>query len=571
MDSRHARVIHEFARWEERGDHPSAGSEDAALLLDLLHRHFGHTDPAELRPGDLAEVLLEVFPQDLRAVLIDDSATVVPTVRALLAFLAETGRLSDEQAAGFTREVDEIESEFLDTMRATADWPPVRVMVDRMIADGVDLADPDGVQEWLDARGGADDRGPLERLPPVRLPDTANLAAAARGSELLAAARELGLWVGERRPVTESDELTAEDAAEAGRLTGATGSDLALLWVVAEAAEFIDFDDYDATARTGSLAADWPPGDDAAALRQWQRGLAQLLADPLGLGSAEDLPFAFTTTGMTAMVALLSGRSDGIPRSLLAQLLAAEELGEHPTRQAREDWAAWTAAHGDPAAVTLDRLARHGAVELVGDHARLTPLGTWAMREELRHEGIDIPLLPPVEQMSAHELVDAAESLTDDELTAERVAWLACRDAGAAAADLLQVAAEGTAAQRVFAVSVVNEVDAEAHWRQVAETLSLRPYAKAALGEDPDDFDAAWLVTDQLAASWSPVDPTPVVDCFNDVVPADLQLSLLNELWRLPHPELIQALEAIGTAHPVKEVAKAARKAAFKAANSARS
>ncbi len=40
---------------------------------------------------------------------------------------------------------------------------------------------------------------------------------------------------------------------------------------------------------------------------------------------------------------------------------------------------------------------------------------------------------------------------------------------------------------------------------------------------------------------------------------------MFDAMWRLPHPEAWDALTMIGAEHPDKKIAKAARKAAFKA------
>jgi hypothetical protein len=47
--------------------------------------------------------------------------------------------------------------------------------------------------------------------------------------------------------------------------------------------------------------------------------------------------------------------------------------------------------------------------------AQLTPLGTWAMRELLIEEDVEIPLLAPPGQMTAADLLGEADELDEDE------------------------------------------------------------------------------------------------------------------------------------------------------------
>lgn len=48
-------------------------------------------------------------------------------------------------------------------------------------------------------------------------------------------------------------------------------------------------------------------------------------------------------------------------------------------------------------------------------------------------------------------------------------------------------------------------------------------------------------------------------------LPAEDRLSLLENLWRVPHDDVADVLEAMGRALPDKTLAKAARGSAFKA------
>src|SRR5205823_1017633 len=131
------------------------------------------------------------------------------------------------------REVDQAEPRFLDAVMDPAKWGMARTLAQAMVTDGVDLSDPEATQRWIEQYNANlpdnpfDDLDLLEpddddelidlkdafglpdRLPPLRLPPEDELAATARGVRLLDRAKQLALWVGERRRVTEDGDLTA--------------------------------------------------------------------------------------------------------------------------------------------------------------------------------------------------------------------------------------------------------------------------------------------------------------------------------------------------------------------------
>jgi hypothetical protein len=151
-----------------------------------------------------------------------------------------------------------------------------------------------------------------------------------------------------------------------------------------------------------------------------------------------------------------------------------------------------------------------------GPVARLMPLGLAAIRAQLVKSGVEIPLLPDTEHMTAAQLIAMADGASEEEFTAETAAWLSYRIAEPAARELLAVAAVSDPASRILAVSVVvTELGALAEpvWRESLDRLELRGYAKAALatlpgrdpavaslpGLEPDDQDLAWMITTPLS------------------------------------------------------------------------
>lgn len=418
------------------------------------------------------------------------------------------------------------------------------------------------LDDFEDAEDLAELLGLPEQLPGLVVPPLAELAAAARESELMRRVTALVTWVGERREVTEDGDLTEADAAEAAEHLGVTAAELLLCWEAALATDLVvvSADDGEADANPDL----WPTGDDQEDLGTWTAAFTQILpsleidAELAGDGVAEpDLDFA--ALGSLALPMFLT-RTVGVPVADLRE--AAREIA---TEHLEDDtvWDAWIAAHGDPAEALLARLTDHGAVETDGQTARLTPLGLYAMREELVEGGIDIPLLPPVADMTAADLLSAVGGLTEDELEALTSGWLELHDP----ADLLTAAADAHPEARVHATTVLGDVP-DTPWESVLDDEVLRPYALVALDRDLEPAEIAWLVVDLLAATADQLgayDPEQVPDLFGAVVPEGKEQDVLAAAWRLPHPETFEVLTLIGAHHPDKQVAKAARTAAHKA------
>jgi hypothetical protein len=204
------------------------------------------------------------------------------------------------------------------------------------------------------------------------------------------------------------------------------------------------------------------------------------------------------------------------------------------------------------------------------------------VRGQLVDCGVEVPLLPPVDEMSVADLVAAAEGNSEAEMAAEEAAWLKLRRPEDAANELLEVAAEGGPAARIYATSVATRLGAaaEPRWREALEVQQLRPYAKIALGAiagvEPPDFvpgleprpeDLAWLLTDVLAATSDALGPEELEHQLRDAVPPGQEQAVFEMMWRIPHPAAPHVLTLIGAHHPDKKTAKAARKAAFKASS----
>jgi hypothetical protein len=418
--------------------------------------------------------------------------------------------------------------------------------------DDLDLEDLDDIEDLAELLGLP------ERLPALRVPPIAELAAAARESELLRRVGALTAWVGERREVTEDGDLTEADAAEAAELLGVSAVELLLCWEVALATDLVVVSEDDSEADANPDL--WPTGDDAEDVGTWTAAFTQTLPSlEIDAELAGEDTLEFDGLGSLVLPMFLT-RSAGVPLADL-RAMAAEIANEHVEDDAA--WDAWLAAHDDPVDVLLARLTEHGAVTVEDDVARLTPLGLLAMREELVEGGIEIPLLPELPDMTAADLLSAVGGLTDEELADLTSEWLGRHNA----ADLLTAAADAHPEGRVHAMTVLGDVP-DTPWETALDDDALRPYALVALERGLEPADIAWLAIDLLAATADQLgayDEDAVEELFGSVVPAGQEQEVLTAAWRLPHPETYEVLTLVGNHHPDKQVAKAARTAAHKA------
>lgn len=400
-----------------------------------------------------------------------------------------------------------------------------------------------------------------DELPPLRLPAQDDLAAAARDSEVLARVGRLAAWVAEHAPVTEDGDLTPRDvaAAAAAAAVEVTGEpefqdvpELVLLWDLAQAVDLVvTSDDGEVAEANPDL---WPTDDAAEDLGTWGGVFSALLESPVldaDLAGEEDLDFAGVAS---FVIPLFLARSSGVPVAVVHAM--TEELAIEGIADPGPPWAAWVSAHGHPATVLLDRLSAHGAVVIDGDTVRLTPLGLWAMREQLVAHGVAVPDLPPAADMTAAELLLAVPGMTEGEWRAEGTQWLACHEH----AELLAAAVAAGPTGRVAAAGLVPAGDPA--WQDALAHHELRPYAQDRLGLPSEPADRAWLLVDAIAATadvYGDYDPFVVSDL------TGLDDEVFGVAWRLPHPDTYDVLSLLGAHLPDKKLAKAARTAAHKA------
>jgi hypothetical protein len=451
-----------------------------------------------------------------------------------------------------------------------------------------------------------------EELPPLRLPSDAELARQARAVPLMRALGALAEWLGEDgKPVDEDEHLGQDAQNEALAALDVSPERLRVLWKYALSVDWAEIrtvadDVYHAfpgeTAETWASGTDEEP-DDADALDAWASAFAAVLSEAIcaaagGPDGPDDIDVH--APGAALALVLFLSRREGMFREEARAIVHDVMTGELPPDRAGRAWENWVSAHGNPANTLLSELAEVGAVTLPPTDdgtIHYTPLALREMRLQLIDEGVDIPLLPATaSELTANQLLELAEGIPTEEFEADADAWLVTHGPERAAVLLLDLAAQSGPAQRLTAVSVVTRAGeaAEQAWRDNIDVPALRPYAKVALASlaaggapapgglallsvPPDSIppelrplpdDLAWLATDVLALACNGEDTRPheIAVAFAQSVPAGEEASILDMLWRGPHPDAERVLTHLGRFHPDKNIAKEARRAAYKAA-----
>jgi hypothetical protein len=407
---------------------------------------------------------------------------------------------------------------------------------------------------------GGDSAGALPRLPPVRLAPREELAAAARVAPLLRAARDLARWA-ERREAAAGGK--PQDPAIGPEERAAAAVDLELTPAEVDAALRV------ATAtkmlRAGRLSAGEPSadilssGDTGQLLAAWAAALEAVLA-------AEDLDGLATALYTVGGPVRMEGLFD-------AYAAAAGTMRDQPGSAPPDQAAALS--------TVLEILADLGVVELGTEEAAggltvaLSPLGVWGVHRRLRAQGWHVPVLGAAGRSGAAGLLATLASCDAEDGEAEITSWLAQRQPAQAAAELIRAAGSGSPGLRGAAFAVLDRIG-EPATDEVRASLAdpmLRAHASVWLHEHGEQAelrpeDRAWLLVDLGAGLLEEANPADVVAELLPDVPGAGQAEIVAGLWRVDHPGVTDLLTALSEHHPDPGVARAARKAAFKARSS---
>jgi len=389
-------------------------------------------------------------------------------------------------------------------------------------------------------------------MPPVRLAPRAELAASARVVPLLRAARELRAWIAAHPNAAVTGALSGRDARAAADALELTLDEITAAWqVVAASGEPAD------SGEPGLIALAAANAEDV--LREWDAALAAVLAGE----ELDGLATALYTVGAPV-------RIDSLFDAYSAA--AGSDGQQRPDRREPDADEAAALSHA------LETLADLGVVELGTDENTgaltviLSPLGVWGVHRRLLAQGWHVPVLGPAERDGAIGLLTTLASCDAEDGEARISDWLVARSEQQAAAELIAAAAEGTPGLRGAAFAVLDRIGiaAASEVRAALGKPLLRAHAAVWLHEHGEEAklgpaDRRWLLVDLGAGLLEEADPRDVVaELLPDVAP-DAQADIVAGLWQVRHPAVIDLLTTLSEHHPDPGVARAARKAAFKA------
>ncbi|TMR97035.1 hypothetical protein [Nonomuraea basaltis] len=308
-----------------------------------------------------------------------------------------------------------------------------------------------------------------------------------------------------------------------------------------------------AALRTVPMLREQPlPGADEP-LREWTHAVARIVEQDTGgaiTGSAE------LDEGLYDLFDMLYRLQVGVPVGVIGDYLVE------------------IAADGElDLAAVLDRLAWCGMLHVAGDSAELTPLAVWALREHYLSLGLDAPQAPDLAEADALGLIEGLLDGVPTELAEDDISrWLIGRTPSEAAGELLAAASGAPAVARGIAITIVDRLGAEAEpqVRDYLEDQELRPHAihwLAARGLPAPPLtqeELLWVSIDMLALAMPAAEEDPEIFAEN-MAASGPPAHMIEEMWRVDHPDVVEVLELLGRSIPDSTVAKAARKAAFKA------
>lgn len=620
-------ILVRFERWlvDARPESNVDASEmagDAGLALDWKWG-YGDGDLGRWRTGDVAEFLLEWCPRKL-SVSQADCVSIPSALTAFTAFLDSEGLLApgSSPADALGQAATGLRDEFVVAMGDASNFGLAKSLFGAAGADGVDLSDPDGLQEWIDefnARPEEDRRRVIPdtalarparpSLPPVALPDGTEVAASKEKAPILAMFAAFASYVGEGRKLTQTGNLTLADARALVELLG-TG-------------DVMDEQIGDRTFKTHSSA-------ELSRLRLifvWARKAGvvrvahgRVIATKRGLALTK-APAGFYDRAVDAILAIGPLASQRDPDGWLAwpdvndlldrfvvHLLTGPYVAQRPVPIDDISSVATDAVLGAFEFPSLEdeQVARHVRIDVVdimdalelagmvhrsdipestdsewsigrrrhGGSVELTPAGVATTHRLLVDSGYDAPAAGRFAQSTATELFLGTDLDDFPMLWGEIEAWRRRRDPAQAAAELAAAVRElQDPALRNVALAVMGDMDPEMAGPEVRH-LATEPETRG--------FALCWLVDHGLEDSQVLFDPDDVAS-FVDVLAQRFvtagadglcatlalagshgeQIGVIGRLWRSPSTATDTVLAAIGELHPTKIVAKAARKARF--------
>jgi hypothetical protein len=582
----------DFAAWA--ADRDGLEPDVVDTLVTFKRDYLGNRSDTLWTTEDLHELLLGWVP---RRVVADDRwvAQAVPTVRAYMLFLRDTGRFhtGSDPTADLLHELDAVADELPSAMRDTTRFDVAKAVFAAADDAGVETAADD---DWLDT--------PLGELPAVRLQASEVLAGAARTSAVVRDLARLAQWLdvglGEGRQVTQTGALrltearaavaelglepppawSGDPAAEFASTEVRSARDvpaLQMLWALALETDFVEL--HRLRARPGYTYEQWRSGEDEHVLAAWRKAYAAVL--DLGVDYGLELSW-FLPVHEASQLAVLEAMStmyldEPVSFSALAEAVAGASLEatgedhvEHHLEMAEQVLGGF-----------LDRLVGLGALARAGDEVVMTPLGRWGMHAELDALGYDAPVIEDLESMDAGELLDAVGLLPPDSHDEAVADWMSGRDRDDAVRQLVDAARRGRALRRLTAFTLLADAlvgDAEALLRPWLTDGVVGPHVRLLIDLHAGVEPTTALTTQEQTA----LQLDAVAALVQELPPGTHVRELPAEVWSMAeatlpspgsgpsrHPEALTVYEAVGAGHPKGKVRKAGKKAAHQARTAA--
>ncbi|MEV4062852.1 hypothetical protein [Nonomuraea dietziae] len=516
------RAIDDLRAWG-RAHEVDVDADEVRLLCDYASDYLNVTELGEFTPATFEELLLSIYPRKVIAPPESASETVA-AARTLVDFLLDLGEISEERAALMRGALTEIEPEMATALADPANFGMAKSLFSSIGPESLEqsIAIPAG--EVPDLGEAPCDCPACAPLPAVRLAPEHELEAALEAVPVLGEAHALREWLAERGSTpTAKGRLRVKDAAASPLPTPS------LLWDL------------------GRLRERGAPMDAWASMVEF---LVEKDTAGQVTGSAE------LDEELYDLFDMLYRLQSPVPVTVVGEYL--DELLEYE----RPDVDA-----------ALGRLAHCGLVSRSGDAVTLTPLACYGLRRLYLGHGLEAPEAEDLAAADAMGLIEGLLSGMPTELAEEDIQrWLERRSPAEAAAELLSAAGGAPAVARGIAVTIVDRLDsaAESAVRACLDDQELRPHAihwltSRGLPAPPlTQEELLWVSVDMLALAMPAAEEDPEIFAEN-IAASGPPAYLIEEMWRVDHPDVVDVLELLGRSIPDGTLAKAARKAAFKA------
>lgn len=614
-------LVGEFGSWA--ADH---GLDVDPFVIEAALDLAG-ADPVRWTVHDVHELMVEWFPRKV-TMSEADWPGVVPALHGWIDFLADRHPTRSADPAALHAEIDRTTAEFLVAMADERNYGVAKFWATRMLENGVDTDDETQVRRFLAMaqtgkidydedvlaeimrRGSFDEEiGAFEfeddedrLLPPVSLPATEELTALAASAPLVTRLRAFVTWVGTGRTVTSTKRLRVADAKELAGLLDVDAPYLELARSSADLPEVSLLVEWAKAARLVRVVKNKLVGIKSAAtlldrpLELWQRAfdafpeLGPAVCGPTSNYEPPTLVGQLLPEVASALwLSLYTVGGTPAPMEMLVEI-TRDTMAEPVTMTMgnliidlreplwRRDLAAVLAAMELLGAVKLttstDPAERDKLIELSGNDdpdltlVRLTPLGLWGVRDALREEGFDVPLIEDLAGEPVGVLCAALEHAAPEVAEAALTAWVAARGEEAAAAELAAfcvnppsssarlVAMNGLAHAGTAGVEQAQRLRSAGGLAGAVATTWLIQHSIL----DQNDASEQELLL-SLADNFAAMGEHDTLIEQLTTYPVDDQIGFVRALASTDHPDSADLLEVISTEHPDRAVATAAQQA----------